>query len=240
MTRICPIYEGFSLPHLTRRLDIAGRDITRSVLLLLRGYAFNHPADFETVHMIKEKLCYLGYNIEQEQKLALETKVLVESYTLPDGHIFKVGGERFEAPEILFQPYLINAEGAGVAELLFNTIRVADPDTKSESYKYIVLSGGSAMYRGLPSLLERELKQLYLEGVLKGDVEKLSKFEISIGDPPRRKHMVFLGGAVLADTMKDKDNFWVTRQEYQVKGARVLEKLGVTVRKLQSLFPSHP
>lgn len=31
---------------------------------------------------MKEKLCYVGYNIEQEQKLALETTVLVESYTV--------------------------------------------------------------------------------------------------------------------------------------------------------------
>ncbi|XP_011800906.1 PREDICTED: actin-related protein 2 [Colobus angolensis palliatus] len=185
VTHICPVYEGFSLPHLTRRLDIAGRDITRYLikLLLLRGYAFNHSADFETVRMIKEKLCYVGYNIEQEQKLALETTVLVESYT-----------------------------------------------SRSEFYKHIVLSGGSTMYPGLPSRLERELKQLYLERVLKGDVEKLSKFKIRIEDPPRRKHMVFLGGAVLADIMKDKDNFWMTRQEYQEKGVRVLEKLGVTVR----------
>ncbi|XP_052369067.1 actin-related protein 2-A-like [Oncorhynchus keta] len=193
VTHICPVYEGFSLPHLTRRLDIAGRDITRylikvpltpHLLLLLRGYAFNHSADFETVRMMKEKLCYVGYNIEQEQKLALETTVLVESYQ----------------------------------------------DTRSEFYKHIVLSGGSTMYPGLPSRLERELKQLYLERVLKGDVDKLSKFKIRIEDPPRRKHMVFLGGAVLADIMKDKDNFWLTREEYQEKGVRVLEKLGVTVR----------
>lgn len=54
----------------------------RLQLLLLRGYAFNHSADFETVRMMKEKLCYVGYNIEQEQKLALETTVLVESYTV--------------------------------------------------------------------------------------------------------------------------------------------------------------
>lgn len=30
------------------------------------------------------------------------------------------------------------------------------------------------MYPGLPSRLERELKQLYLERILKGDREKLS------------------------------------------------------------------
>ena len=43
---------------------------------------------------------------------------------LPDGRVVKLGGERFEAPEILFQPHLINIEGAGMAEMLFNTIQV--------------------------------------------------------------------------------------------------------------------
>lgn len=32
--------------------------------------------------MLKEKLCYVGYNIEQEQRLATETTYLVESYTV--------------------------------------------------------------------------------------------------------------------------------------------------------------
>uniref|UniRef100_A0A3B4ZV54 Actin-related protein 2-A-like n=1 Tax=Stegastes partitus TaxID=144197 RepID=A0A3B4ZV54_9TELE len=246
VTHICPVYEGFSLPHLTRRLDIAGRDITRylikndfttsvkmnikKTLLLLRGYAFNHTADFETVRMLKEKLCYVGYNIEQEQRLAIETTYLVESYTLPDGRQVNVGGERFGAPEALFQPHLINIEGAGVAELLFNTIQAADIDLRADFYKHIVLSGGSTMYPGLPSRLEREIKQLYLERVLDGDAQKLSKFKIRIEDPPRRKHMVFLGGAVLANIMKDKDSFWLSREEYLEKGLGVLQKLGGGVR----------
>lgn len=48
----------------------------------MRGYAFNHTADFETVRIMKETLCFVGYNIDQEQKLANETTVLVESYTV--------------------------------------------------------------------------------------------------------------------------------------------------------------
>lgn len=43
---------------------------------------------------------------------------------LPDGRVITIGEERFAAPEALFQPHLINVEGAGVAELLFNTIQV--------------------------------------------------------------------------------------------------------------------
>ena len=101
---------------------------------------------------------------------------------LPDGRTVKVGGERFGAPEALFQPHLINVDGVGVAELLFNTIQAADMDTRPEFYKHIVLSGGSTMYPGLPSRLEREIKQLYLERVLKGDTERLA---VSSACPPK-------------------------------------------------------
>lgn len=61
VTHVVPVYEGFALPHLTRRLDVAGRDVTRYLikLLLMRGYAFERTADFETVRKIKEKLCYM-------------------------------------------------------------------------------------------------------------------------------------------------------------------------------------
>lgn len=58
----------------------------------------------------------------------------------------------------------------------------------------------------------------------------MQKFKIRIEDPPRRKHMVFMGGAVLANIMKDKESFWMTRQEYQEKGLGVLQKLGGGVR----------
>lgn len=82
------------------------------------------------------------------------------------------------------------------------------------------------MYPGLPSRLEKELKQLYLTRILHGDPARLNKFKIKIEDPPRRKHMVFLGGAVLADIMKSREDFWVSRDEWQEQGIRSLDKLG--------------
>eukprot|EP00003_Mantamonas_plastica_P013084 TRINITY_DN2304_c0_g1_i2.p1 TRINITY_DN2304_c0_g1~~TRINITY_DN2304_c0_g1_i2.p1 ORF type:complete len:391 (+),score=121.86 TRINITY_DN2304_c0_g1_i2:43-1215(+) len=220
VTHIVPVYEGFALPHLTRRIDLAGRDITRYLikLLLHRGYAFNRTADFETVRQIKEKLCYVGYDMKQERKLAAETTVLVEPYTLPDGRVIKVGSERFEAPEALFTPNLVDIDGMGVAEALFDCINSADIDTRPEFYKHIVLSGGTSMYPGLPSRLEKEMRLLYLDKVLKGDNSRMKKFKIRIEDPPRRKHMVFLGGAVLAEIMKDREQFWITKAEYDELG----------------------
>lgn len=106
--------------------------------------------------------------------VGLGSKFCAKYFQLPDGRVIKVGGERFAAPEALFQPHLINVEAQGIAELVFSTIQAADIDIRSELYKHIVLSGGSTMYPGLPSRLEREIKQLYLQRVLKNDITKLS------------------------------------------------------------------
>ena len=46
-------------------------------------------------------------------------------------------------------------------------------DIRSEFYKHIVLSGGSTMYPGLPSRLEKEIKQLYLMRTLNNDITRL-------------------------------------------------------------------
>ncbi|KAG5519685.1 hypothetical protein PMAC_001841 [Pneumocystis sp. 'macacae'] len=218
VTHIVPVYENVVLNHLTRRLDVAGRSVTRRLidLLLRRGYAFNRTADFETVRQIKEKLCYVSCDLELDNKLSEETCVLVENYTLPDGRVIKLSSERFEAPECLFQPHLIGIEQPGIAECLYNTIQSTDLDIRSSLFKSIVLSGGTSMYPGFPTRLEKEIKQLWLVNALNGDPTH----------PPRRRHMVFLGGAVLANIVKDNDSMWVTRYDWNEYGKRALEKLG--------------
>jgi len=226
VTHIVPVWEGVCPPTLIKRLNVAGRHITRYLIKLLqvRGYAFNRSADFETVRQIKEKFCYIGYDLDVEKRLALDTTVLMQSYTLPDGRVIKLGPERYEASEVLFKPSLIDVEGAGMHDMLFNMIQEADVDLRPAFYKHIVLSGGSTMYPGLPSRLEKEMKDLYLNKILKGDTKRLAKFKLRIEDPPRRKHMVFLGGSVLADIMKDRAEFWISREEWAEHGANIIGK----------------
>jgi len=228
VTHIVPVWEGICPPTLIKRLNVAGRHITRHLIKLLqvRGYAFNRSADFETVQKIKEALCYVGYDLEVEKRLALETTTLLCKYELPDGRIIKMDRERFEAPEALFDPSLIGVESSdgGMSQMLFKMINEADIDLRQAFYKHIVLSGGSTMYPGLPSRLEKDMRDIYLEHVLKGKKEGLDKFKLRIEDPPRRKHMVFLGGSVLADIMKDKDEFWISRAEWMEHGDKIIGK----------------
>lgn len=50
------------------------------------------------------------------------------------------------------------------------------------------------------------------------------KFKLSVADPPRRVHSVFLGAAVLGDIMKDRADYWWSRTEYEEHGAvRLME-----------------
>jgi actin-related protein 2 len=207
-------------------LSLAGRDITCHLmqLLLRRGYPFNRTADFETVRQIKEKLCYVGYDLVLERRLTNDTSILVENYSLPDGRVVQVGGERFEASEAHFNPYILYSKGSGLSESIFDCINRMDVDLRHEYYNHIVLCGGSSLFPGFSSRLEKEIRQLFLERVLSGDETHFSKFKCRIEDPPARKYMVFLGGSVLAEIMKDKQEFWMNKSEWQEVGDQVLQK----------------
>ena len=73
--------DGLVFPHLTRRLNIAGRHVTAYLvdLLLRRGYALSRTADFDTVRRIKEDLCYIAYDFERELKVisAFSRQILI-------------------------------------------------------------------------------------------------------------------------------------------------------------------
>lgn len=223
-THTVPVNQGFILASGVKRMDLAGTDVTEYLIKLLqrRGYAFNRTADFDTVRRIKERFCYVACDFPLEKKLAYETCVLEQSYQLPDGRVMKIGAERFEAPEVLFQPHLVDKDMDGLAEVVYKTIQDCAIDVRMELYKHIVLSGGTTMFPGFPTRLENEIKDRYLQAILKGDKTRLAKFKLRIEDPPRRKHMVFLGGAVLAQLMEDNEEMWISKAEYLEKGPKAI------------------
>jgi actin-related protein 2 len=63
------------------------------------------------------KYVNLLIQIQGERALSQETTCQMESYTLPDGRVIKLGRERFEAPEVLFNPSLIDSEKSGTEKL---------------------------------------------------------------------------------------------------------------------------
>eukprot|EP00708_Paratrimastix_pyriformis_P003469 GAFH01002247.1.p1 GENE.GAFH01002247.1~~GAFH01002247.1.p1 ORF type:complete len:258 (+),score=73.60 GAFH01002247.1:389-1162(+) len=214
VTHTVPIYEGYNLPHAIIRLDVAGENITDFLanLLATRGYSFKTPAEMEIVRDVKEKLCYVSIDHNEDKQLADRGTQLDRTYEMPDGQVITLGYERFQAPEALFQPLLLDHDAIGCHEVCFNSIQRCDVDVRRDLYQNLILAGGSTIFPGFKQRMEKELAKLAPPAM-----------KINVYDPPERKYTVWIGGSILA-SLSTFQQMWIARDEYDEAGAAIVHR----------------
>ena len=216
-----PVVEGYAKPQGIKKDTIGGLSVNAYLEKLLNDAgqagslaALGASAKGSVLDKLKEKLCYVSMDAEQEMKKVGSS--CTEEFELPDGSKISVGPARFQCTEVLFQPSLLQHPTPGLASLIHQCISAMGADLSTAVHSKIVLSGGNTMF---PGTKERMLKEMASLSPLPSKEQTV----IDIVAPENRSLCAWIGGSILASLSTFKD-MWMTSKEYQEVGPALVHK----------------
>lgn len=133
ISHIVVVYDGYSIGHANQRMDLAGRDMTEYIQKYLSedGHSFQSSSEKEIARDIKERLCYVAMNFEEEMQRFENDKSKLKEYELPDTTMISIGDVVIRTPEIMFKPHLAGKDIPGIHEQIVQCVGKTDLDLRS-------------------------------------------------------------------------------------------------------------
>lgn len=232
VTHIIPVAEGYVIGSSIKHMELAGSDLTKFVLQLLRERGENMPAAdaMEIARRIKEQYSYVCPDIVKEyERYDKEGDKYFKVYEGHDPVANKpykvdVGYERFLVPEIFFSPEIYSSDwSTPLPKMVDDTIQASPIDTRRGLYGNIVMSGGSTMFKDFGRRLERDIKRqvdFRLQTSEKLTGHKPMPINVKVITHNMQRYAVWFGGSMLAST-PEFYSVCHTKKQYDEQGASI-------------------
>lgn len=218
MIHSVPIYEGHVIDHATIKLPFGGRDLIDFLTVMIneRGYSYSLPSDLEIIRDLKEKLCYVALDYDEESFKAEKSGIFDVKYEISEFVSIVTGQERFKCPESLFQPKMIGKYCLSIQDAISTSICRCDNDIHQSMFDTVVLAGGTGLFAGIDERLTRELVNL-----------APTRMNVHVIAPTDgiyvRNVSAWIGGSILASLSSFQQGM-ITKKEYEEVGPRIVHQ----------------
>ena len=202
ITQCCIVKEGCSLANTFIRYNYGGDNVTKyfQELLQKRGYFYNNSSTYQIVKKIKEKFARTKEYKEPEDKEENDI------YQLPDGSSIRIGNEKKQCTEILFNLHLIGKNYPSIDKIICDSINKTDIELRIKLFGDILLSGGNTSIKGFHQTLHKGIK------------ERINnRIKIRLYTPQKPQFSSWIGGKVIT-SLNNFNNMWITKEEWDEKG----------------------
>lgn len=205
VTQIFPCIGTMPLKTGMMKYPIGGSMITRFLLKILNIEELN-ANHLHDLSIIKERYCRVSLDYLEEK-----SKIKQKQFEYKN-HLFQIGVQQIEGPEILFNPPMDTMYEEGIHHIINNSILSCKESIQDYLYENIILSGGVVATKGFKERLEKELCSL------------APNRKIKITALPNPNESAWRGASRYSKYPKYfLENFAISRKEYEQYGSDIIE-----------------
>ncbi|EAA11637.4 AGAP005857-PA [Anopheles gambiae str. PEST] len=236
-THVVPFVKGCKVREAIRRIDVGGKVLTNHLKEIISYRQLNVMDESYVINQVKEDSCFVSQNFNEDMRIArkrIPDNTILREYVLPDytqirrGFLRKpnesggagdggeelqtvrLGNERFVIPEILFHPSDVGIQQMGVPEAIVDAINLCPEETRPHLFANIVVCGGCALFPGMQSRVERDVRALAPD-----------EYDVNVTVPENPITYAWHGGKKYSQSLSFMKSC-MSRNEYEEYGTRHL------------------